>query len=576
SDRTGGLFVRTRDRMPLEPGDQVDVAGFPSSVDERAALVDATFHRTAGGKPPAPLPLTAGEALVGEHDSALVEIEGELGAISPVGNDKVLVLHQAGTTFTARVRAADPEVKSLREGSRVRLTGICLVQYDLFGNPLALNLRLRSGRDIAVTRRASWLTTGRALSILGFLAIAIVLALTWIAILRRRVQKQTEIIRTTLESTGDGILVADSRRIPMAYNQRFVEMWRIPKPVLNARDEQSLLKFTLSQVKDPDGYLAKVDSLYDNGEAQADDVFEFSDGRVIEYHSEPLRIGGTPRGRVWGFRDITDRKRAEEKILRYSNDLAKANEELKRFTYIASHDLRAPLISLKGFSAELRESLDTIRQPVENALPAMGDSEREAVRDAIRVGIPEALDFIESSATRMDHLINALLKLSRLGHREFRMEELNMRELVQLTVDALAHQIETRGAEMKIGELPVAVADRTAVEQIFGNLLNNAVVYLDGKRTGKIEVYARETYDELVYYVRDNGRGIAADDMDKVFAPFRRAGHQDVPGEGMGLAYVQVLVNRLGGQIRCESEAGAGTTFSFSLPKSKEKINSHG
>jgi hypothetical protein len=177
--------------MPLKPGDQVDVAGFPSIVDERAALVDATFHRTAGGTPPAPLPLTAIQALDGKHDSALVETEGELGAISPVGNDKVLVLHQEGTTFTARVRAADPAVTSLREGSRVRLTGICLVQYDLLGNPLALNLRLRSGRDIVVTRRAFWLTTGRALSILGFLGIAIILALAWIASLRHRIQRQT-------------------------------------------------------------------------------------------------------------------------------------------------------------------------------------------------------------------------------------------------------------------------------------------------------------------------------------------------------------------------------------------------
>jgi PAS domain-containing protein len=305
SDRTGGLFVRAREGMPLKPGDQVNVVGFPSIVDDRAALVDATFHRRAGGTPPAPLPLTAVQALDGKHDSALVEIEGELGAISPVGNDKVLVLHQAGTTFTARVRAADPAVTSLREGSRVRLTGICLVQYDLLGNPLALNLRLRSGRDIVVTRRASWLTMGHALWILGVLGLVIILALAWIASLRRRVQKQTKIIRTTLESAGDGILVADSRRIIMTYNQQFVEMWRIPEAVLNTRGKHSLLQFTLSQVKDPDAYLAKVDSLYENREAQADDVIEFLDGRVFEYHSEPLWIGGTPRGRIWGFRDVT-------------------------------------------------------------------------------------------------------------------------------------------------------------------------------------------------------------------------------------------------------------------------------
>jgi signal transduction histidine kinase len=117
-----------------------------------------------------------------------------------------------------------------------------------------------------------------------------------------------------------------------------------------------------------------------------------------------------------------------------------------------------------------------------------------------------------------------------------------------------------------VGSLPEVVADRASMEQILGNLLENAVKYLDSGRPGEIEVTAERDHGETTFRIRDNGRGIAEEDMDKVFAPFRRAGRQDVPGEGMGLPYVQTLVRRHGGRIWCESELGVGTTFTFTLP----------
>jgi signal transduction histidine kinase len=166
----------------------------------------------------------------------------------------------------------------------------------------------------------------------------------------------------------------------------------------------------------------------------------------------------------------------------------------------------------------------------------------------------------------MDHLIGALLRLSRVGYREFHMEELDTRQLLDETLRALAHQIESHKVEMKIGALPRIWSDRTAMEQIFGNLLDNAVKYLDPQRPGRIEVVAEETTEGVAFEVRDNGRGIAEEDMDKVFAPFRRAGPQDIPGEGMGLAYVRALLHRLGGRIECESQPGVGTTIRFVLP----------
>ena len=138
-------------------------------------------------------------------------------------------------------------------------------------------------------------------------------------------------------------------------------------------------------------------------------------------------------------------------------------------------------------------------------------------------------------------------------------------------LQALAYQINQRGITVTLGDLPVVAADLVSMEQIFGNILTNAVSYLDPERPGEIEISAERKADETTFRIRDNGRGIAKDDMEKVFAPFRRAGKQDVPGEGMGLAYVQTLVRRHGGRIWCESEAGVGTTFAFTIPRESDQ-----
>jgi signal transduction histidine kinase len=109
------------------------------------------------------------------------------------------------------------------------------------------------------------------------------------------------------------------------------------------------------------------------------------------------------------------------------------------------------------------------------------------------------------------------------------------------------------------------MADRMTMEQIMANLLTNAVVYLSADRPGKIEVTGETSPNAVTIHVRDNGRGIARNDAPKVFEPFRRVGQSDVPGEGMGLTYVQALIRRHGGRIWFESEVGKGTTFSFTI-----------
>jgi signal transduction histidine kinase len=199
------------------------------------------------------------------------------------------------------------------------------------------------------------------------------------------------------------------------------------------------------------------------------------------------------------------------------------------------------------------------------ALPHLIDEKRSEVAVALHEDVPEALEFITNAVSRMDSFINAILILSRLGRQDLKPEPLDMNALVQAALESMSHQIKGRGIEVHVGSMPQVVADRTAVERIVGNILSNAVKYVDSSRPCRIEVAAEANNGETIFTIQDTGRGIAQEDMHKVFAPFRRAGKQDTQGEGMGLAYVQTLVHRHGGRIWCESELGKGTTFAFTI-----------
>ena len=281
------------------------------------------------------------------------------------------------------------------------------------------------------------------------------------------------------------------------------------------------------------------------------------------------------QGRVTGLagvdRDITARKRAEQEVKRYLAEVEIANEEVKQFAYIVSHDLRAPLVNLKGFSAELRDAMETLAPHLQRLLDGIDEAEREEVALLLEEDVPEALGFIETSVSRMDGFINSVLKLSRLGRRELALQSVDVGQYVETCRQSLAHQMEERGVELIVGDLPEVIADPTAMEQIIGNLLTNAVNYLVPDRPGRIEIGGEHTALGTRFWIKDNGRGIAKEDEEKVFAPFRRAGRQDVVGEGMGLSYVRTMVRQHGGQIWFESEPDVGTTFTFTIADRPEK-----
>ena len=258
----------------------------------------------------------------------------------------------------------------------------------------------------------------------------------------------------------------------------------------------------------------------------------------------------------------------EERVAERTADLMQANDEIQRFAYIVSHDLRSPLVNVMGFTAELEVGIGPIQKLVETVETERPDLLTDEARLAATEDMPEAIGFIRSSTAKMDRLINAILKLSREGRRVLAPEPVDMVALFAGVVASMKHQTEAVGAEIEIArDLPGLISDRLVLEQIFGNLIDNAVKYLDPGRPGRIAISARSELDRLVYVIADNGRGIAAHDHERIFELFRRSGTQDRPGEGIGLAHVRALVRRLGGIISVRSELGRGTTFEVNLPR---------
>ncbi|QNA85703.1 histidine kinase [Sphingomonas sp. So64.6b] len=248
-------------------------------------------------------------------------------------------------------------------------------------------------------------------------------------------------------------------------------------------------------------------------------------------------------------------------------DLSRANEEIQRFAYIVSHDLRSPLVNVMGFTAELDTATAAITELIDRAEESAPDIVTQEARLAAREDLPEAIGFIRTSTQKMDRLINAILKLSREGRRVISPQPIDMNAQVETIGATLKHMIDDRDATLIVeGELPALVSDRLAIEQIFSNLIENAVKYLQPGRPGRVIVRGSRSGPRVTYEIEDNGRGIAPGDHQRVFDLFRRSGHQDQPGEGIGLAHVRALAYRLGGIIDVSSELGKGATFRLTLP----------
>jgi PAS domain S-box-containing protein len=283
-------------------------------------------------------------------------------------------------------------------------------------------------------------------------------------------------------------------------------------------------------------------------------------------------------------RDVTVRKRIEQEIRALNQDLeervaartaelaesyrslARKNEENEAFVYSVSHDLRSPLVNLEGFSQELATACDILRKILDD--PGVPSAVRESATAVLDGDMTESIQYIQNAVDRLSRIIDALLRLSRIGRVEFRHQLVDVAGVVDQVVQSLRVTIEEKGANITVQPLPPAWGDPVAIEQVFANLIGNALKYLDPNRTGQITIEPAESdsSDYYAYRVRDNGVGIPQAHSAQLFQAFRRLHPHLAPGEGIGLALTRRMVERLGGKIWYEPAGDGGSCFVFTLP----------
>jgi light-regulated signal transduction histidine kinase (bacteriophytochrome) len=243
--------------------------------------------------------------------------------------------------------------------------------------------------------------------------------------------------------------------------------------------------------------------------------------------------------------DITARVQATEALREYAEDLRRSNEDLERFAYVSSHDLQEPLRSIVSFSQLLERRY----------------------RGQLGQDADEYIDFIVEGGNRMQTLIQDLLAYSRVNTKAQELRPTDMEDVLAATERHLGVQLREAGAVLTHGPLPMVLADPLQIEQVFANLVSNAIKFRRPDEPLRIRVGAQKTDGFWELSVKDNGIGIEKEYFDRIFVIFQRLHTKETyPGTGIGLAIVKRIVDRHGGTIRVESTPGEGTTFFFTLP----------
>ena len=363
-------------------------------------------------------------------------------------------------------------------------------------------------------------------------------------------QRFLSLTEATLESVNTGILVVSLQGAVIKSNAKFAGMWRIPDDILASGDDNILLNAGLDQLSDPDGFIARVAELYATPEADSLDILYFRDGRIFERISKPMYLGSEPKGRVWSFLDITERKRAEEEINSKNEDLLKLNLEKDKFFSIIAHDLRSPFNSLLGFTQLLAEELPTL---------TMAEIQKISVS-------------MKKSAGNLFNLLENLLEWSRIqrGLTRFNPESLMLLNAVAPIIEMIRDEADKKMIRISydIPEGLRVVADAKIFDSLIRNLVYNAVKFTP--KGGEITIEAKPMPDNAVEIsIKDTGIGMNKHIIENLFRLDEQTNRKCTEGEpstGLGLIICKDSIEKHDGKLWVESEEGKGSTFRFTLP----------
>lgn len=350
-------------------------------------------------------------------------------------------------------------------------------------------------------------------------------------------------------------------------NRAFEESWGLSREEIVGKTVRDLFTEEAARMfLDSD-----LDGLGRSGAQVFESQLRYADGRnheVIIYKSTYDDTRGNAAGVVGSIVDISLRKKAEAERDRLVVELQQKNKELEGIVYVASHDLRSPLVNIQGFSRKLVKSCGELESLMTGELD---EEQRLRLERILGENIPKSLGFVIGSVEKMDVILKGLLRLSRLGRAALCFDTLDMQSIMEKIAASMAFQIDTAGARVDIEQLGPCVADAGQISQVFSNLLDNAIKYRSPDRPLHVRITSQEFDEGIRYCVEDNGIGIPRDQQEAIWEIFHRLDPDHGQGEGLGLTLARRIVARLGGSIWVESTEGEGSCFYVVLPKPAEE-----
>ncbi len=363
--------------------------------------------------------------------------------------------------------------------------------------------------------------------------------------------------RGLFNSVFEGILVHDKGNV-IDFNSGFAAMFGYsPSELIGMNAFDLIAPESLEIVRDR--VTSGFDGVYEAVGLRKDGskfIMEMQ-GKEIHYEDHNVRVAAV--------RDITIRRKAEKVQEHLTKELVIKNKELEQVLYVTSHDLRSPLVNIEGYSRELEYSLKELMSSIEKV--DVPSDIKEQITAIVKEDIPESLQYIQISVSKINTLLKGILTLSRLGRSTLTITEINMNKMMTDIIDSHSYRLKELRIKTEVSKLPDCKGDISQINQVFSNLLDNAVKYTDPERPGVIHISGYTDKNQSVYCMADNGIGIAPDHQDKIFEIFHQLEPHRFEGDGMGLTIAMRIIEKHNGKIWIESEVGRGSKFFVSLPK---------